>query len=70
MVFTALGFVIPAAMGEQEGRKLLPALNFDLGFTLGFSSWGPTAWAAPHPVSLLALPGPGGGLAGEAKPPK
>jgi uncharacterized protein (TIRG00374 family) len=35
MLFTALGFFIPAAMGVQEGGNILLALNFDLGFTLG-----------------------------------
>jgi uncharacterized protein (TIRG00374 family) len=35
MLFTALGFFIPAAMGVQEGGNILLALGFDLGFTLG-----------------------------------
>jgi hypothetical protein len=35
MPFTALGFFIPAAIGGHGGRKLLLALNFNLGFTLG-----------------------------------
>ncbi len=35
MLFTALGFFIPAAMGVQEGGNILLALGFNLGFTLG-----------------------------------
>jgi uncharacterized protein (TIRG00374 family) len=35
MLFTALGFFIPAAIGVQEGGNILLALGFDLGFTLG-----------------------------------
>jgi len=35
MLFTALGFFIPAAVGVQEGGNILLALGFDLGFTLG-----------------------------------
>jgi uncharacterized protein (TIRG00374 family) len=35
MLFTALGFFIPAAMGIQEGGNILLALSFNLGFTLG-----------------------------------
>jgi glycosyltransferase 2 family protein len=35
MLFTALGFFIPAAMGVQEGGNILLALSFNLGFTLG-----------------------------------
>jgi uncharacterized protein (TIRG00374 family) len=35
MLFTALGFFIPAAAGVQEGGNLLLALGFDLGLALG-----------------------------------
>jgi hypothetical protein len=35
MLFTALGFFIPAAMGVQEGGNILLALGFDLGVVLG-----------------------------------
>jgi uncharacterized protein (TIRG00374 family) len=35
MLFTALGFFIPASAGVQEGGNILLALGFDLGFTLG-----------------------------------
>ena len=35
MLFTAMGFFIPAAAGVQEGGNLLLALGFDLGLTLG-----------------------------------
>jgi uncharacterized protein (TIRG00374 family) len=35
MLFTALGFFIPAAMGVQEGGNILLALGFNLGLTLG-----------------------------------
>jgi uncharacterized protein (TIRG00374 family) len=35
MLFTAMGFFIPAAMGVQEGGNILLALGFNLGFTLG-----------------------------------
>jgi len=35
MLFTALGFFIPAALGAQEGGNILLALGFDLGLTLG-----------------------------------
>ena len=35
MLFTALGFFIPAAMGVQEGGNILLALSFNLGFTMG-----------------------------------
>ena len=35
MLFTALGFFIPAAMGVQEGGNILLALGFNLGFNLG-----------------------------------
>jgi hypothetical protein len=35
MLFTALGFFIPAAMGVQEGGNILLALGFNLGFELG-----------------------------------
>jgi uncharacterized protein (TIRG00374 family) len=35
MLFTALGFFIPAAMGVQEGGNILLALGFDLGMILG-----------------------------------
>ena len=35
MLFTALGFFIPAAMGVQEGGNILLALGFKLGFNLG-----------------------------------
>jgi glycosyltransferase 2 family protein len=35
MLFTALGFFIPAAMGVQEGGNILLAVGFNLGFTLG-----------------------------------
>ena len=35
MLFTALGFFIPAAMGVQEGGNILLAVGFDLGFDLG-----------------------------------
>lgn len=35
MLFTALGFFIPAAMGVQEGGNILLALGFKLGFDLG-----------------------------------
>jgi uncharacterized protein (TIRG00374 family) len=35
MLFTALGFFIPAAVGVQEGGNILLALGFNLGFTLG-----------------------------------
>ena len=35
MLFTAMGFFIPAAVGVQEGGNILLALGFNLGFTLG-----------------------------------
>ncbi len=35
MLFTALGFFIPAAMGVQEGGNILLAVGFELGVTLG-----------------------------------
>jgi len=35
MLFTALGFFIPAALGAQEGGNLLLALGFNLGLPLG-----------------------------------
>lgn len=35
MLFTALGFFIPASMGVQEGGNILLALGFNLGFDLG-----------------------------------
>ncbi len=35
MLFTALGFFIPAAAGVQEGGNLILALGFHLGLTLG-----------------------------------
>jgi glycosyltransferase 2 family protein len=35
MLFTALGFFIPAAMGVQEGGNILLAMGFKLGFDLG-----------------------------------
>jgi uncharacterized protein (TIRG00374 family) len=35
MLFTALGFFIPAAIGVQEGGNILLALGFNLGFDLG-----------------------------------
>jgi uncharacterized protein (TIRG00374 family) len=35
MLFTALGFFIPAAVGVQEGGNILLALGFNLGFNLG-----------------------------------
>jgi uncharacterized protein (TIRG00374 family) len=35
MLFTALGFFIPAAVGVQEGGNILLALGFALGFDLG-----------------------------------
>jgi uncharacterized protein (TIRG00374 family) len=35
MLFTALGFFIPAAVGIQEGGNILLALGFNLGFELG-----------------------------------
>jgi uncharacterized protein (TIRG00374 family) len=35
MLFTALGFFIPAAIGIQEGGNILLALGFKLGFDLG-----------------------------------
>lgn len=35
MLFTALGFFIPAAAGVQEGGNLLLSLGFNLGLTLG-----------------------------------
>jgi uncharacterized protein (TIRG00374 family) len=35
MLFTAMGFFIPAAIGIQEGGNLLLALGFDLGLGLG-----------------------------------
>jgi glycosyltransferase 2 family protein len=35
MLFTALGFFIPAAMGIQEGGNILLAMGFRLGFGLG-----------------------------------
>ncbi len=35
MLFTALGFFIPAAVGVQEGGNLLLALGFNLGLPLG-----------------------------------
>jgi uncharacterized protein (TIRG00374 family) len=35
MLFTALGFFIPAAAGVQEGGNLLLAMGFNLGLTLG-----------------------------------
>jgi uncharacterized protein (TIRG00374 family) len=35
MLFSALGFFIPASMGVQEGGNILLAVGFNLGFTLG-----------------------------------
>ncbi|MCX5891327.1 MAG: flippase-like domain-containing protein [Deltaproteobacteria bacterium] len=35
MLFTAMGFFIPAAAGVQEGGNLLLSLGFNLGLTLG-----------------------------------
>jgi len=35
MLFTSLGFFIPAAAGVQEGGNLLLSLGFNLGLTLG-----------------------------------
>ncbi len=35
MLFTSLGFFVPAAVGFQEGGNILLALGFDLGMTLG-----------------------------------
>jgi len=35
MLFTALGFFIPAALGVQDGGNILLALGFHLGATLG-----------------------------------
>ncbi len=35
MLFTALGFFIPAAIGVQEGGNILLAVGFKLGFDLG-----------------------------------
>ena len=35
MLFSALGFFIPAAAGVQEGGNLLLSLGFNLGLTLG-----------------------------------
>ncbi|MEW6658666.1 MAG: flippase-like domain-containing protein [Thermodesulfobacteriota bacterium] len=35
MLFTALGFFIPAAAGVQEGGNILLSLGFDLGMVLG-----------------------------------
>jgi uncharacterized protein (TIRG00374 family) len=35
MLFSALGFFIPAAIGVQEGGNILLALGFNLGFELG-----------------------------------
>lgn len=35
MLFSALGFFIPAAMGVQEGGNILLSLGFDLGMVLG-----------------------------------
>ncbi len=35
MLFSALGFFIPASMGVQEGGNILLAMGFNLGFTLG-----------------------------------
>jgi uncharacterized protein (TIRG00374 family) len=35
MLFTALGFFIPASAGVQEGGNILLALGFDLGVALG-----------------------------------
>lgn len=35
MLFTALGFFIPAAVGVQEGGNILLALGFNLGMPLG-----------------------------------
>jgi uncharacterized protein (TIRG00374 family) len=35
MLFTALGFFIPAAIGVQEGGNILLAMGFNLGFNLG-----------------------------------
>jgi glycosyltransferase 2 family protein len=35
MLFSALGFFIPAALGVQEGGNILLALGFKLGFDLG-----------------------------------
>jgi glycosyltransferase 2 family protein len=35
MLFTALGFFIPAAVGVQEGGNILLAVGFELGVTLG-----------------------------------
>ena len=63
MLFTALGFFIPAAVGVQEGGNILLALGFNLGFNPGRHLQHP---AAP-PGSLLAQPGPAGGLAGEVR---
>lgn len=35
MLFSALGFFIPAAVGAQEGGNIILALGFNLGLTLG-----------------------------------
>ena len=35
MLFTAMGFFIPAALGVQDGGNVLLALGFHLGATLG-----------------------------------
>ena len=35
MLFTAMGFVIPAALGVQEGGNILLSLGFNLGAALG-----------------------------------
>lgn len=35
MLFTAMGFFIPAAVGVQEGGNILLAVGFELGLTLG-----------------------------------
>ena len=35
MLFTAIGFFIPAALGVQDGGNVLLALGFHLGATLG-----------------------------------
>lgn len=35
MLFTAMGFFIPGAVGVQEGGNLLLALGFQLGLPLG-----------------------------------
>jgi uncharacterized protein (TIRG00374 family) len=35
MIFTAMGFLIPASLGVQDGGNVLLALGFHLGATLG-----------------------------------